>query len=162
MRNELRSTWAGHENLKADDFAYCKLHNMSWSSVLRRFGMFYITNNIKIKNNFTSCIRERGSSCHRPQKLTLMVTEDEELTRKMRHKTQETMEYTEMCLTRYLITCINFKVTLTSSEDKFGGPAAPPKRPNCSLTALRVGISFPRTRGNVVWYIRGFPWHNSP
>jgi hypothetical protein len=50
----------------------------------------------------------------RRQKFTLLVTEDKELTRILGHKTQETTVYTEMCLTRYLITPINFKVKLTS------------------------------------------------
>ena len=69
---------------------------------------------VKIENNFTSCIRENESSCHPKTKFTLIVTEDEVLTRILGHKTKETTEYTEMCLTRYLITCINFKVMLTS------------------------------------------------
>jgi hypothetical protein len=82
--------------MKVDDFVYCKLHNVSWSSVLRRFGMFYVTNNIKIENNFTSCIRENESSCHPKTKFTLIVTEDEVLTRILELKTKETTEYTKM------------------------------------------------------------------
>jgi hypothetical protein len=50
----------------------------------------------------------------RRKKFTLMVTEDEMLTGTLGHKTQETTECTEMWLTKYLITDINFKVMLTS------------------------------------------------
>ena len=88
---------------------------MPWSAVLRRVGVFYVNNNIKIKNNFTSCIREHGSSYHpKKKKFTLMVTEDETLTGILGHKTQETTECTAMWLTKYLITGINFNVMLTS------------------------------------------------